>query len=223
MNVLTVSDILAPLLYSPRIKERFSGTDLAIDCGDLPYYYLEYIGDELNSEQFFVRGNHSKEEESTTAGLRRAPMGATDLHRRVVNYQGLLMAGVEGSLRYRIGPFQYSQADMWWHVFALVPGLLTNRLRYGRCLDVFVTHASPWGIHDQPDLPHHGIKAFRWFDKVFKPAYHFHGHIHVYRPDTVLETKFESTWVVNTFGYRLTRIQPGEKDLARVDSPIHNT
>jgi hypothetical protein len=223
MNVLTVSDILVPLLYSPRIKERFGRTDVAIDCGDLPYYYLEYIGDELNSGIFFVRGNHSKIEESTTAGLRSAPLGAMDLHRRVVNYRGLLLAGVEGSLRYRPGPFQYNQSEMWWHVFALIPILLTNRVRYGRFLDVFVTHASPWGIHDQPDLTHQGIKAFRWFDKVFKPAYHFHGHIHVYRPDTILETKFERTWVINTFGYRLTQITPGEMDLAGVNSPVHNT
>jgi hypothetical protein len=223
MNVLTVSDILAPLLYSPRIKERFSETDLAIDCGDLPYYYLEYIGDELKAETFFVRGNHSKIIESTTAGPRSAPLGAKNLHRCVVNYRGLLMAGVEGCLRYRNGPFQYSQIEMWLHVFSLVPALFNNLLRYHRFLDIFVTHASPWGIHDQPDLTHQGIKAFRWFDGVFKPAYHFHGHIHVYRPDATLETKFEGTWVINTFGYRLTQIQPGEKDLARVCSSVHNT
>jgi Icc-related predicted phosphoesterase len=112
---------------------------------------------------------------------------------------------------------------MWWHVFSLAPRLMVNRLLYGRYLDVFITHASPWGIHDQPDLPHQGIKAFRWFDRVFTPAYHFHGHIHVYRPDTSLETKFNHTWVINTFGYRLTHIQPGKKDLDRVESPIHNT
>lgn len=223
MNVLTLSDILVPFLYSPRIKQRFTGIDLAIDCGDLPYYYLEYIGDELKADIFFVRGNHSKLEESTTAGPRRAPLGAIDLHRRMLNYRGLLMAGVEGSLRYREGPFQYSQAEMWGHVLSLIPALLMNRLRFGRFLDVFVTHASPWGIHDQPDLPHLGIKAFRWFDRVFKPAYHFHGHIHVYRPDADLETKFDRTWVINTFGYRLTNIKPGEKDLTRVVSPIHNT
>lgn len=220
MNLLTVSDLLVPGLYSPRIKERFSGTDLAIDCGDLPYYYLEYIGDVLNVDTFFVRGNHSKIEESTTGGLRRAPMGATDLHRRVVNYRGLIVAGVEGSLRYRKGPFQYSQSEMWFHVFSLVPALMTNYVLYGRYLDVFVTHASPTGIHDQEDLPHMGINAFRWFDRVFKPAYHFHGHIHVYRPDTILETKYEDTWVVNTFGYRLTYVRPGEKNLVRVESPV---
>jgi len=87
-------------------------------------------------------------------------------------------------------------------VLSLVPKLLLNRLRYGRYLDIFVSHAPPWGIHDRPDLPHQGIKAFRWFLKTFRPAYHFHGHVHVYRPDAITETRFHQTLVVNTYGYR---------------------
>ena len=95
---------------------------------------------------------------------------------------------------------------MWLNVFSLVPKMFLNRMVYGRYLDVFVTHASPWGIHDQPDLPHHGVKAFRWMLKVFQPAYHFHGHIHVYRPDTVTHTRFVNTQVINTFGHLVSTI-----------------
>jgi len=115
-----------------------------------------------------------------------------------------VFAGVEGSLRYRPGPFQYTQREMWWHVFSLVPALLRNKLVYGRYIDVFVTHAPPRGIHDKDDLTHQGIDAFRWFIKVFKPDYHFHGHIHVYRPDEVTESLFGSTQVINTFGHKET-------------------
>ena len=52
------------------------------------------------------------------------------------------------------------------------------------------------------DLPHHGIKAFRWLIKVFKPTYHLHGHIHVYRNDISTITEFGETQVVNCYGYR---------------------
>jgi Icc-related predicted phosphoesterase len=93
---------------------------------------------------------------------------------------------------------------MWLNVVTLVPGLLRNRIAYNRCLDVFVTHAPPKGIHDQPDRPHQGIDAFRWLIRVFKPAYHFHGHIHVYRPDTATETIVDGTRVINTFSFRTT-------------------
>jgi len=78
--------------------------------------------------------------------------------------------------------------------------LLFNRARYGGFLDLFVTHAPPWGIHDQNDRAHRGIKAFRWLLNVFEPRYHFHGHIHVYRPETITDTKFNRTRVLNTYG-----------------------
>jgi Icc-related predicted phosphoesterase len=121
------------------------------------------------------------------------------------------LAGVEGSLRYRPGQFQYDQSEMWGHVFRLVPGLFSNKMRFGRFLDIFVSHAPPEGIHDMPDLPHQGIKAFRWLLKVFKPVYHFHGHVHIYRPETVSRSKFMETQVINSYGFVETNIEYNQK------------
>lgn len=204
MKILTLSDIIEPTIYSPLVRQRFSKVDLVIGCGDLPYYYQEYVASVLDAMLFFVRGNHDRAIEYTTSGERRAPMGGEDLHRRSLCFQDLLFAGVEGSLRYRPGPFQYSQSEMWRHVFFLVPALFWNKLKYGRYLDVFITHAPPRGIHDKEDLTHQGIDAFRWMLKVFQPAYHFHGHIHIYRPDETVESLVGPTRVINTFGYKET-------------------
>lgn len=208
MNVLSLSDMVVPFAYSPQVRNRFRGVDFAIGCGDLPYFYLEYVLDTLSIPLFFVRGNHDKVIEYGENGSQRtAPAGGIDLHGRIVFHKGLLLAGVEGSLRYRPGRYQYTQNQMWGHVFRLVPGLLVNRLRHGRFLDVFVTHAPPAGIHDQNDLPHQGIAAFHWLLRVFKPAYHFHGHIHLYRPDSVSETSFGRTLVINSYGWRETSLE----------------
>ncbi len=210
MKVLTLSDVVIDLVYSPRIRSRFGDTDLVIGCGDLPYYYLEYVVSTLDAPVFYVRGNHAHVVEYSEAGQRTEPHGGIDLHRRAFRCGGLLMAGVEGSLRYRPGLYQYTDSEMWAHVISLVPALLQNRLIHGRYLDVFVTHAPPVGIHDQADLPHRGVKAFRWLDRVFRPRYHLHGHIHVYRSDTITETMFGPTKVVNTYGYREIEIEiPG--------------
>lgn len=160
----------------------------------------------LDIPYFFVRGNHDKEIEYTRAGNRKQPRGAKNLHLKVINHAELLMAGIEGSLKYREGPFQYSQSEMWIHTARMIPRLLRNRVYYGKYLDVFVSHAPPRGIHDQEDHAHQGIDAFRWILSTFKPAYHFHGHIHVYRPDTITETLFEKTRVINTYGFRETII-----------------
>ena len=207
VNILSLSDIQVELIYSPRVKTCFPDIHLVLGCGDLPYYYLEYVANALNAPLYFVRGNHASLVEYTVAGPRTAPLGAVDLHKRVIRHDELLLAGVEGSLRYREAPFQYTQAEMWGHVLSLVPALLRNRILYHRYLDVFISHAPPWGIHDQPDLPHQGIKAFSWLLRVFRPRYHFHGHIHVYRRDIPTNTRYRETLVVNTYGYLETRIE----------------
>lgn len=202
MKALVVSDVVTPLIYSPQIRNRFAHVALVFSCGDLPYYYQEYIVSLLDVPLYFVRGNHDKETEFGSEGSRSAPGGGIDLHRRVINESGLLIAGVEGCLRYRDGPFQYSQSQMWGHVRRMIPKLVWNKLVHGRYLDIFVTHAPPLGIHDQDDLTHRGIEAFRWFIKVFKPAVHLHGHIHVIMPNTITVTNVDKTCVINGYGFR---------------------
>jgi len=203
MRILALSDVESNLVYSPQIGKRFGAINLAIGCGDLPYYYLEYIISSLDIPLYFVRGNHASQIESGANGDRTGPWGAVDLHQRVLrDPSGLLMAGIEGSIRYNNGFHQYTQPEMWSMVLGLVPGLYLNYMRYGRFLDVFVTHAPPWKIHDMEDLPHQGIRAFNWLIRSFQPAFHLHGHVHVYRSDTITETIVGKTRVINTFGYR---------------------
>ena len=202
MKILAVSDIELGYIYNLQISQRFKDAELLVSCGDLPYFYLEFMISMLDRPLYFVRGNHAHEVEITTAGERRAPWGAVDLHRKVVRTDGgLLLAGIEGCNRYNNGPYQYTQSEMWQMVFELTPALLYNRIRYGRFLDIFVSHAPPWHIHDMDDPTHQGIKAFRWLIQVFQPRYHLHGHIHVYRKDVVRQTQVGKTTVINCYGY----------------------
>lgn len=201
MKILAISDIVVDWIYSPKIRLLLSDTELAIGCGDLPIDYLEFIISSLDIPVFYVHGNHSLSEPEGKVSDRNS-RGSIDLHGKVIRFKGYTFAGVEGSIKYNNGIYQSSQFDMWLNVIMLVPSLLTNRIKYGRFLNVFVSHAPPWGIHDQPDLPHLGIKAFRWLLTQFKPDYHLHGHIHVYRPDTITVTEFMKTKVINAYGFQ---------------------
>jgi Icc-related predicted phosphoesterase len=208
VKILSISDTVVPSLYSNHIIEKFKDIDCVIACGDLPYYYQEFIISTLNVPLFFVHGNHDPKVEYSDHGECTYPHGGIDLHCRVLRHKGILISGVQGSIRYnQSSNFQYSQFQMWQHVIRLFPGLLWNQLKYGRFLDIFVTHAPPWGIHDGPDYPHIGIKAFRWLIKTFKPKYHFHGHIHVYKPNTITETQFNMTNVVNAYGHKVVNLE----------------
>jgi len=207
VKLLAVSDVEISFLYSPMIRDRYQDVDLILSCGDLPYFYIEYMVSMLNVPCYFVRGNHASDREFGVGGTRRFPWGAVDLHHRCVEDDtGLLLAGLEGSLRYNRGPYQYTQSEYWGMVFSLVPRFLYNKLTLGRYLDVFIAHAPPWQVHDADDLPHSGIKAFRWLIKVFQPEYFLHGHIHVYRQDTVTRSVIGKTIVQNVYGYKVLSI-----------------
>jgi Icc-related predicted phosphoesterase len=118
--------------------------------------------------------------------------------------QGLIIAGLEGSMRYRPGrPYMYTEKEMRYEVVKLAPRLLLNQARFGRAVDILVTHSPPYGIHDMTDLPHTGFKVFRNFMTMFRPKYLLHGHVHVYRQDTTCVTQVEDTHVVNVYPYRV--------------------
>lgn len=204
MKILTVSDVELSYIYSPSLNERFGDADFVISCGDLPYYYLEYIISTLDVPLYYVRGNHASKVEFGTQTERHYPWGGIDLHGRILKSENqILLGGIEGSLRYNTGPHQYSQTEMWFNVFKLVPLMFYNRLRYQRYLDIFVAHAPPWKIHDKDDRPHQGIKAYRWLIDVFQPTVFLHGHIHIYRQDAVIETLIKNTHVINSYGHRV--------------------
>ncbi len=209
MKILAVSDVELGLLYNASVADRFHDVDLILSSGDLRYSYLEYLVSMLNVPLYYVLGNHANQVEQTVAGPKRSPDGGVNLHMRFRRYEKLLMAGIEGCVQYNNGPFQYSQAEMWALAFRLVPGLLVNKILFGRYLDVLVTHAPPLGIHDLDDRPHVGIRAFRWLDKVFQPAYHLHGHTHVYRNDVITKTRLGKTTIQNVYGYRVIKLSPG--------------
>ena len=203
--------------------EEFKDVDLILSCGDLPYYHIEKLFQLYEVPVLYVRGNHDPRVEYGKSGPIYGPRGGIDLHNRLVVLNDLIFAGFEGSLPYKEGPFLYSQAEMWQFVLGMVPRLLWKKLVFGRYVDVVITHSPPFGIHDRDSNVHGGFKAFRWLIKVFKPAYFYHGHIHVYKEDEITETVVGKTKVVNTYGYRKGLIRPGQRHYSMKEKPHYSS
>ena len=205
VKILAVSDRVLDRLYCSNVRERAPGVDLIIGCGDLPYYYLDFLISALDVPLVYVHGNHDGGRQYTTdRGVLTGVPGGNEIHGRTVNIDGLLLAGLGGSMRYRPrAPHMYTEAEMRGQLARLVPKLLWNRQRHGRYLDILVTHSPPFGIHDKKDLPHTGFKVFLTLMQLFKPRYLLHGHIHIYSQDYQRVTEYERTSIVNVYPYRL--------------------
>lgn len=212
MRFLTVSDEVVPIVYSLNVKERFTSVAAVLGCGDLPAYYLEFIVTMLSVPCFYVCGNHNGVEYTENGAELRGPRGCVSLDDRSVCFGGLLIAGLGGSIRYNQNPgAQYTEAQMLLRVWRLAPRLLANRLYYGRYLDILLTHAPPLGIHNGPDWPHRGFRAFLMLMDYFRPRYLIHGHVHrSYGYGLPTRTRYRRTIVLNTAGYRLLDIGPTE-------------
>ncbi len=198
MRVLAISDVIVEALYSPALCEIAHDVEFVVSCGDLPSAYLEYIVTLLDKPLYYVMGNHG-----ARGGARQIPEGCINLDGRVVNHNGLLLAGLEGSMRYNDAPrYQYTENQMRGKIFSLSRHLWLNRLRYGRYLDVLVTHSPPFGIHDGSDLTHQGFKSFVSLIDRYHPDYLLHGHTHLYDNRAVRQSVRGHTLIINTYGYK---------------------
>ncbi len=213
MKILAVADKLVDFIYSPCLVDKYRDVDLVLSCGDLPYYYLEYIVTMLNVPLLYVHGNHDPAVEYTAGGQTEGgPSGCIDIHGRLVRQKNLSVVGLEGSIRYKPeGRYQYTDSEMWRLALGMAPRLLLHQTVTGRRLDVLVAHAPPFGIHDAEDPTHVGFRAFLWLMRAFKPRYFIHGHRHVYSPLEVTETRYEATTVINVYPYKTLEIDTDDK------------
>ncbi len=211
MKILCVSDKIDPLVYSPHIKERFSDVEYILCAGDLPMDYIDFIVSSLNKPLFFVFGNHNTEDLKYFKNLWNAPLiqeikenagcGAIYVGTKVKKEGCFIAAGLGGSMRYNNGLNQFTDFQMFLEILKIAPKLFLNRIIYGRCLDILLTHAPPKGIHDKNDKCHWGFKSFLWFIKTFKPKFLVHGHIHLYDLNDVRVTEYKNTKVVNAYSH----------------------
>lgn len=203
MKFLAVSDQVVERMYALAADRHFADVDLILGCGDLPYEYLEYLVTMLNKPLYYVPGNHDPV--YSTHDKRSYAEGGENIDCKVVNYNGLLIAGLGGSIRYRPdGVNQYKQGEMYFHVFKLVPRLLWHKLRHGRMLDVLISHSPPFGIHDEETGAHQGLKALNWLIRWAKPRYLLHGHTHFYRQNLeACNTQVGETMVKNIYPYKV--------------------
>ena len=232
MKILCVSDYVDPLIYNQNVKEVYSDIDLILCAGDLPMDYIDFIVSVFNKPTYFVFGNHDLKEyhlyhRDSRVDERFTKNYEQSIHGHGAIYLGfkafvnnnlqvedpetgkkspLLIAGTSGSIRYNNGLCQFTEAQMKLKLLKLVPKLIINKLKYGRYLDIFMTHASPRHIHDHEDPCHLGFECYNWFLQRFKPTYMVHGHIHLYDLREERIGKYYDSIVVNAYAHHVIEL-----------------
>ena len=228
MKILCVSDYVDPLIYNQNVKDVYSDVDLILCAGDLPMDYIDFIVSVFNKPTYFVFGNHDLKEyhlyhkDSRLDNLHLVKNYEQAIHGHGATYLGfkafanenllvedpktgrktpLLIAGASGTSRYNNGLCQFTDSQMKFKLLKLVPKLIYNKLKYGRYLDIFMSHASPRHIHDHEDPCHIGFECYNWFLQRFKPVYMVHGHIHLYDLREERIGKYYDTTVVNAYAH----------------------
>jgi Icc-related predicted phosphoesterase len=160
-----------------------------------------------------VPGNHDPELRSpdpTWAPLSAdmplpGPQGCENADGRVVVAAGLRIAGLGGSMRYKPGPNQHTEAGMRWRALSLEVRVKLNPSRSARKIDLLLTHSPPLGWGSQDDLAHRGFAAFVRLVKDLKPKLLIHGHVHPYgrsKPERLLA----GTQIINAVSSKLIEI-----------------
>ena len=207
MRVLTVSDkVEKPFFKEDLLREKCLGVRLILACGDLPSYYLEYLLNSLNVPLYYVPGNHDEE-----LHLKKKPFasGCESIDERVIAFKGWLFGGLGGAFHYRNGKYLYTEKQMQRKVRKMIPRMALNKIKYKRYLDILITHAPPFGIHDEQTLAHRGFKEFLKFMKRYRPAYLIHGHTAPDAENEMATSHYLSTRIMNTNNYRILDIDHG--------------
>lgn len=234
MKILCISDYVDPLIYNQEVKNIFPNVDLILCAGDLPMDYIDFVVTVFNKPTYFIFGNHNLKEYHLYHKSARQTPGNFYNYSDTSHYHGgiyagfksfrdysiaftdpktgkktpLLIAGASGTYKYNKGQNQYTDFQMKLKLLSLLPSLLINKLKYGRYLDIFLTHATPRHIHDHEDLCHRGYECYNWFIEKFKPTFMVHGHIHLYDLREERVTKHNETTVVNAYAHWILDFPP---------------
>ena len=189
MKILTLADAPCKALWDYFDQSRIDDIDLILSAGDLPANYLSFLVTFAHCPVLYVRGNHDDRYET------QPPEGCICVEDTVYTWNGIRILGLGGSMRYRPGNNQYTDAQMAKRIRKL-----RFKLMLSHGFDILLTHAPARGIDDHEDLPHKGFEPFVKLLDQYEPGYMVHGHVHMnysYNQPRVMQ--YGKTQIINAY------------------------
>lgn len=198
MKILLLADEESKALWDFFSPDKIRGYDLIISCGDLNPHYLTLLATFTSAPLLYVHGNHD------TRYLHDPPEGCICIEDDIFEYRGVRVLGLGGSLRYKEGPFQYTENQMANRIRRL-----RRKLKSYSGFDILVTHAPARSLNDGEDLPHRGFDCFNQLLEEYSPSYFVHGHVHMsYNANLPRCCRKGDTTVVNAYEKYMIEVEP---------------
>ncbi len=189
MKILAVADEESKYLWDYYEREKLAGVDLILSAGDLKPEYLSFLTTMYAVPLLYVPGNHDDKYAI------KPPEGCICIDDDIYVYNGIRILGLGGSMRYRAGDNQYTDAQM----HRRVRKLWFKLLKHGG-FDVLLAHSPAYQINDGRDLSHQGFKEFVRLLEKYEPRFFIHGHVHMsYGRSHKRYDKYQNTHIVNAF------------------------
>ena len=141
MKILALADVESKSLWDYYSPDKMKDVDLIISCGDLRAEYLEFLVTMTNLPVLYVPGNHDGKY------VEAPPTGCVNIDGKVYNHKGVRILGLGGTMRYKKGPYQFTEKEMRARV-RKARKLIVN----SSGIDIFVTHAPVKGYGDLEDM-----------------------------------------------------------------------
>lgn len=167
MKILLIADEESRSLWDYWDKSKTDGIDLILSCGDLNAEYLTFLATMANVDVLYVHGNHDGNY------LQKSPEGCICVDDKIINYNGIRIFGLGGSMKYGNGHFQFTEKEMQRRIGKRRLSLLKNK-----GFDILLTHAPAGNINDMDDLTHKGFECFNKLIRKYNPKFFIHGHVH---------------------------------------------
>lgn len=190
VKILFVSDVESKYIWDYFKKDVFKEIELIISCGDLNREYLSYLVTMISAPLLYVPGNHN------TNYITNPPEGCDSIDGKLINYKGIRILGLGGSMKYNNNEFQYSEREMEKRINKLRFKLMINK-----GFDILVTHSPAFGINDGKDLCHTGFKCFNNLIDKYSPKYFVYGHVHLNYGNIPRMSQRNATEMINAYGY----------------------
>lgn len=166
IQLLIFSDVHTTKIDIPKVQP-----DLVVLLGDIYWRTVEEIDRTYTCPKIGVLGNHDPFDNYNRTGIQ-------DIHEQVIDINGLRIAGFGGSPVYsqKETP-QYTE----WEAERFIEKITA--------IDLFIAHSNPKLSTYQTDkYSHRGFQAFTTMIYTKKPAYFFHGHLHVEHEQIIGQT-----------------------------------